>query len=62
MNHEINYMIAKQRDAELQRASARARLAPGVLAGHHNPRDSKPITRRSLRLARLTGRFAPTRP
>ena len=55
-------MIAKERDAELQRASARALLARDALAGQHNPRDSKPITRLSLQLARLTGGFASTRP
>ena len=62
MHHQIHYMIAKGRDAELQRAGARARLERDALAGQHNPRDSKPITRLSLRLARLTGRFAPIRP
>jgi hypothetical protein len=62
MNHQINYMIAKQRNVELQRASARARLARDVLVGPHHPRGSKPITRLSLRLAGLTRRFAPTRP
>ena len=62
MNHQLTYMIAQQRSAELQRAGARARLARDVLAGQRNPRDSKPITRLSLRVARVTGRFAPTRP
>jgi hypothetical protein len=62
MNHQIDYLIAKARDAELQRASAHARLARDVLAGQRNPHDSKPITRLSLRLAGLIGRFAATRP
>jgi hypothetical protein len=62
MNHQIHYMIAKQRSAELQRAGARARLARDGLAGQHHPRETKPISRLTLRLARLTGRFAPTRP
>ena len=62
MNHQTNYVIAKQRNVELQRASARARLAHDVLAGRPKPRVSKPISRLSLQLARSTGRFAPTRP
>jgi hypothetical protein len=62
MNHQINYMLAKERAAELQRAGARARLARDALGGQGNPRDSKPSIRLSLRVARVTGRFAPTRP
>jgi hypothetical protein len=61
-HHQINYMIAKQRNVELQRAGARARLARDVPVGPHHPRGSKPITCLSLRLAGLTRRFAPTRP
>ena len=61
MNHQINYMIAQQRNVELQRAGARARLARDLLATRPRPRSSKPIRRLSVQLARLTGRPAPTR-
>jgi hypothetical protein len=55
-------MIAKQRNVELQRAGARARLARDVLVAPHDPRRSKPITHVPPRVARLTRWFAPTRP
>lgn len=62
MHDQINYMIAKQRNVELQRAGARARLAHDALVSNHHPRGFMPITRLSVRLAGLIRRVAPTRP
>ena len=47
------------RDPGLRRAGERARLASDVGVGRRNSRDSKPITRLSAQLARLTARFGP---
>ena len=60
MNHEINYLIAKQRTVELRRAAAQSRLARDVLVGQHTAGPSKPITRLGRRLARLSDRLAPS--
>jgi hypothetical protein len=40
MNTQLNYMIAKQRAAELQRISERTRLLSEVRAGHPHPTQS----------------------
>jgi ribosomal protein L4 len=60
MNHEINYMIAQQRAVELQLAAAQSRLARDVHVGQHTLGRSKPIARMGRRLARLSGRLAPS--
>jgi hypothetical protein len=60
MNAQLNYIVAQQRIADLQRAAQRARLASDAGTGRRNSRDSNRITRLSARLARLTARLAPT--
>ena len=62
MHSQLNYMIAQQRSTQLQRAGEHARLASDLLAGQRSPRDSKPLTRVRVQLARWTGRCAPTGP
>jgi hypothetical protein len=62
MNAQLNYIVAQQRIAELQRASERARLAKDAGTGGRDARDSSLITRLSTQLARLTAWLVPTRP
>jgi hypothetical protein len=59
MHAQLNYTIAQQRVAELQRAAEHARLARDAGAGRRNSHDSNQITGLSARLARLTARLAP---
>ena len=62
MNPHLNYLLAQQRIADLQRAADHARLATDAGTRRHDSRDSSPITRLGARLARLTARLAPTGP
>ena len=57
---QLSYLIARDRQAELQRVAERARLARDTATARRNPRDSNPITHLGARLARLTARLAPS--
>ena len=58
MNHQLNYMLALQHIADLQRSADRARLASEVDARRRDSPDSNPITRLNARISRLTQRPA----
>lgn len=60
MNPQLNYMLARQHIADLQRKAVRARLASEVDARRRGSPDSNPITRLNARISRLTPRPAPT--
>jgi hypothetical protein len=60
MNPELNYIVAQQRVTELHHAGQRARLATEAATERRNSRECNPITRLSVRLARLTARLAPS--
>lgn len=60
MNPQLNYMLALQHIADLQRNADRARLASEVDARRRSSPDSNPITRLNARISRLTPRPAPT--
>ena len=62
MNAHLNYILAQQRIADLQRAADHARLATDAGTRRRDSRDSSPITRLGAQLARLTARLAPTGP
>jgi hypothetical protein len=62
MNPHLNYSLAQQRIADLQRAADHARLATDAGTRRHDTRDSSPITRLGAQLARLTARPAPRGP
>ncbi len=62
MNPQLNYMLARQHIADLQRNADRARLASEVDARRRGWPDSNPITRLNARFSRLTPRPAPTGP
>ena len=49
MHFQLNYTIARQRSAELQRAGDRARLAREVPVKRRKLRDTDPITRPSTK-------------
>ena len=54
MHFQLNYMMARQRSAELHRAGERSRLAREVPAGRRKLRDTDPITRPSAEPQRGT--------
>lgn len=62
MNPELTYIVAQQRVAELHRVGQRARLATEAATERRSSRESNPITRLAVRLARLTARLAPSWP
>ena len=62
MNPQLNYILAQQRIADLQRAADHARLATDASNRRRDTRDSRPIARLGAQLARLTARLAPTGP
>ena len=51
MNSHINYILARQRVADLQRAAARGRLAAQARAARRSSRTSAATPRRRGRLA-----------
>jgi hypothetical protein len=55
MNAQLNYIVAQQRIADLQRAAERARLASDAGAVRRN---SNQFIRLSAQLTRLTARLA----
>jgi hypothetical protein len=59
MNPQLNYMLARQHIADLQRSADRARMASEVDARRRGSPDSNPVTRLSARISRLTPRRAP---
>lgn len=54
MNPELNYMLARQHIADLQRNADHTRLAREVDARRRGSPDSNPITRLNARISRLT--------
>jgi len=54
MNDQLNYMIARHRSAELQRAGERTRIATELPARRRRLRDPNPITRPSAEPRRRT--------
>jgi hypothetical protein len=54
MNAQLNYVIARHRSAELQRADERTRIATEVPARRRRLRDQDTITRSSAEPGRLT--------
>jgi hypothetical protein len=54
MNAQLNYMIARHRSAELQRAGERTRIATDVPAMRRRLRDQNTITPPSAEPARGT--------
>jgi hypothetical protein len=62
MNAQLNSIVVQQRVAGLRRAAERTRLARDAGAPRRSWRDSNPIIRTSARLARLSGRLAPSGP
>jgi hypothetical protein len=60
MNPQLNYMLALQHIADLQRNADRARLVSKVDARRRGSTDSNAITRLNARISRLTQRPAPT--
>jgi hypothetical protein len=57
---QLSYLIARERQAELQRVAECARLARDTATERRNRRDSNPISRLGAQLARLTARVAPS--
>ena len=62
MHSQLNYIIAQERSAELQRARAWTRLAHDMRAGQRSLRRPRLITRLTARLACFAGRPARTAP
>jgi hypothetical protein len=60
MNPQLNYMLALQHIADLQRNVDRGRLSREVDARRRGSPDSNPVTRLNARISRLTPRPAPT--
>jgi hypothetical protein len=60
MNPQLNYMLALQHIADLQRNADHARLPSEVDARRRGSPDSNPITRLNARISRLTPRPVPT--
>ena len=54
MNAQVNYMMVRQRSAEVQRTGERARLATQVPARRHRLRIQNTITRPSAEPGRGT--------
>jgi hypothetical protein len=60
MNSQLNYLLALQHIADLQRDADRSRLASEVVARRRGSPPSNPITRLNARISRLTQRPAST--
>ena len=60
MNPQLNYVLARQHIADLQRNADRGRLASEVDARRRGSPDSNPITRLTARISHLTPRSVRT--
>jgi hypothetical protein len=60
MNPQLNYLLARQHIADLQRNADRALLASEVDARRRGSPDPNPVARLNARSSRLSPRPAPT--